>query len=95
MFYNGCFFKTPNILLDVIFRFRLLKARRGVEEVRRNPKNGPTFGVTAAQFENVRHIALLREVRVLELLALAAEHVDQLPATAEHRLGDAFVTRFL
>ena len=75
-------------------RFRLFEARRGVEEVRRNPENGPTFGVTAAKFQDVSHVALLREVRVLELLALAAEHVDQLPATAEHRLGDAFVPRF-
>ena len=62
------------------------EAGGGVEEVGGDPEDGPAFGVAAAEFIHVGHIAVLGEIGVLDLLALAAIGVGELVAGAVHYL---------
>jgi len=78
---------------DVEVDAHRLEPCRGVQEMRRDPEHGPPLAVRAAQAEDVAHIAVLRVVRLLDLLSLTAERIDQLSATAIHHRREALQLR--
>ena len=80
---NLPFFRSPNTAAQILFITLLLLLDRnvsqidshfgklggGIQEMRRQPKYRPPFGISSAQFPHVAHVALLCEICMLDLFS--------------------------